>query len=473
MKVRALLATLGLVTMGGTACSGSDGSNGVDGRQGTQGVQGPTGPQGPQGPVGPSWDVGTGLLLQDNVLSVRYGEGENSAVASGDPRLANARIPLPGSDDYIQNGTTTQAGSFALSGTGQTQGRLTTKSDLRVDATSDPAKATPLLQVLSTSTTPSWTGFPLLTVDSAGGLLARGEQMVGRVPMSGAGIRMMWLPHLGAFRAGYADTQWNDGNIGTYSFAVGNLNTASGQGATAFGESCSASGTNATCLGVSNNASGSASLASGTVATAAGRAAVAMGGLVTANGDYSIAMGRAVSTKGYAGTFIWGDNSTATVAESTEANQFTVRAIGGIRLRTSSSLSTGCNLYPNSGAFECTSDRDVKEDFRPVDREALLRKVAKIPVETWRFKGTEGGVRHLGPVAQDFHEAFGLGSSDRSIGMLDINGVNMAAIQALELRTRELAAKTAEVDALKAEMAELRQGLSELRQALGQKAPRP
>jgi len=446
--------------------------------------------------------VGTGLVLQDNVLSIQYGDGATSAVASGDPRLTNARIPLPGSDDYVQNGTKPQPGSFALSGTGETGGRLTTKSDLLVNSTVDPSKPGPLLQVLATSDTPKWTGLPLLTVDAAGGILAQGEQGVGKVPATTKTVKLMWLPHVGAFRAGGAETQWTEGNIGAFSFATGTSTTASGKGSAAFGESCVASGidsfaagnssiasgtgsvsfgdncvasgVNAMCVGSANSAMGSSSLAVGTGATATGRNTVAIGSQVRAVGDFSIAMGQSVSTDGFLGAFIWGDGSLVpTPTTATANNQFTVRALGGIRLKTNAAMTIGCEIKPNSGSMDCTSDRDVKEDFRPVDREAVLEKVARLPIETWRYKGATSDGRHLGPVAQDFHAAFGLGSSDKSIGMLDINGVNMAAIQALELRTRELAAKTAEVDALKAEMAELRRGLSRLREAMEAKAQRP
>jgi uncharacterized protein YhaN len=94
-----------------------------------------------------------------------------------------------------------------------------------------------------------------------------------------------------------------------------------------------------------------------------------------------------------------------------------------------------------------------------------------MPVQSWRYKEERPDVRHLGPVAQDFRAAFGLGTDDKSIGLLDIDGVNMAAIQALERRTQELRAKSAEVDALKAELAELRQGLSRLEAAVQAQRP--
>src|SRR5438128_9422205 len=65
-------------------------------------------------------------------------------------------------------------------------------------------------------------------VDSAGGVVALGQIGYGIIPASGAGWRMMWYPQKVAFRAGYADAggQFDDANIGYYSWAGGTLNIA-------------------------------------------------------------------------------------------------------------------------------------------------------------------------------------------------------------------------------------------------------
>ena len=62
----------------------------------------------------------------------------------------------------------------------------------------------------------------------------------------------------------------------------------------------------------------------------------------------------------------------------------------------------------------------------------------------------------MGPMAEDFHQAFGLGAANTSIGVQDLAGVNLAAIKALEQRTAELQQKTAEVEQLRTEVNELR-----------------
>ncbi|MBJ6761560.1 tail fiber domain-containing protein [Myxococcaceae bacterium JPH2] len=440
------------------------------------GTAGDVGPQGPAGPAG-TYQVGPGLTLKDGVLSVSTGTTDTTVVAGNDTRLSDARPPLAGSGSYIQNGTTPQDASLTISGTATAKGPMTSRTNLRVDAQADVANPLPLLRVENSSATaPIWANYPLFTVDSAGGLLARGELGLGKVPMSGKGLRLMWHPSKAAFRAGGADTEWDDATVGNYSWAGGNASTASGYGTFAMGDHCVASATGAACFGSTNQATGTVSFASGASTTASGFAATAMGYTVSAQGqgsvaigyrvvadaDYATAMGTRVNTGGHLGSFIWGDNSTTTIASNSADNQFLVRAAGGVRLRTSPLLTTGCDLPAGSGVFACTSDRNQKEDFRALDGEEVLAKVARLSVDTWRYKEEAPGVRHLGPVAQDFRAAFGLGTDDKSIGMLDIDGVNMAAIQALERRTQELRARTAEVDTLKAELAELKRGLSRL-----------
>ncbi|TYR55767.1 tetratricopeptide repeat protein [Streptomyces parvus] len=67
----------------------------------------------------------------------------------------------------------------------------------------------------------------------------------------------------------------------------------------------------------------------------------------------------------------------------------------------------------------------------------ILAAVASLPVSTWSYRGEEG-VRHLGPMAQDWYAAFGLGADDRSIHVLDANGVAIVAMQALHRMVRDL-----------------------------------
>jgi hypothetical protein len=98
------------------------------------------------------------------------------------------------------------------------------------------------------------------------------------------------------------------------------------------------------------------------------------------------------------------------------------------------------------------SDRNQKEGFSPIDRAEILRDVAGLDITTWSYRADPDHTRHLGPMAQDFRATFGLGGSDKSIFLVDADGVALAAIQALD----------AEVSALRKESASLRRKVGEL-----------
>ncbi|MFI9741645.1 tail fiber domain-containing protein [Streptomyces sp. NPDC052494] len=84
----------------------------------------------------------------------------------------------------------------------------------------------------------------------------------------------------------------------------------------------------------------------------------------------------------------------------------------------------------------------------PVNGYQVLEQVVRLPVSTWRYHWDPPHVRHLGPMAQDWWKAFGVGENDRTICCTDANGVAIVAIQALH---RELAELRGEVAALRAQ----------------------
>jgi len=104
------------------------------------------------------------------------------------------------------------------------------------------------------------------------------------------------------------------------------------------------------------------------------------------------------------------------------------------------------------------SDRNSKENFQPVDPRTVLDKVAALPISRWNYKSDQS-TEHLGPVAQDFHAAFGLGADDRSIATIDESGVALAAIKGLHEVVKE---KDARIQALEESVAELKKLVSKL-----------
>ena len=74
----------------------------------------------------------------------------------------------------------------------------------------------------------------------------------------------------------------------------------------------------------------------------------------------------------------------------------------------------------------------------PVGLDDILARLVELPISVWTYGFDDPTVRHLGPMAQDFARAFGLGHNDRRIELVDANGVVMAACQALHRRVVDL-----------------------------------
>src|SRR5260370_270876 len=100
-------------------------------------------------------------------------------------------------------------------------------------------------------------------------------------------------------------------------------------------------------------------------------------------------------------------------------------------------ISTGVRLFSGGGGWASLSDRNVKEHFTPVDRWQLLARVLALPITTWKYKSQAASIRHIGPMAQDFHAAFDVGEDDKHITEIDEGGVALAAIQGLNQKMEE------------------------------------
>ncbi len=284
-----------------------------------------------------------------------------------------------------------------------------------------------------------------------------------------------------------------------------NAPVASGDHAIAMGRGAQASGDHAAVAGGEMNVANGdwAFIGGGSGNAALGRYATIPGGYTNSATTYSFAAGyraKAIHT----GCFVWSDMRYADFS-STRSNQFAVRAGGGMWIqaqasglspaacRIESTTANGVGLHvtqtssdanlvlsnPGSGdhikaysgagagtlvfrvanngavtalSFNPTSDRNAKDDFQAVEPREILEKVLALPITTWSFKAQDSSIRHIGPMAQDFHAAFGVGESDTVIATIDADGVALAAIQGL----------AAEVGGLKEENADLRARLERL-----------
>lgn len=138
------------------------------------------------------------------------------------------------------------------------------------------------------------------------------------------------------------------------------------------------------------------------------------------------------------------------------------RGNGGVKFFTNQALTAGVELAPGGSGWNVISDVNRKENFEALDGEEVLLRLRDVPVMTWNYKTQDATIRHAGPTARDFHAAFGLGESELMINTIDIDGIKLAAIKALEERTRELQEATAEIQALRAEAAAQKQRIEGL-----------
>ena len=96
---------------------------------------------------------------------------------------------------------------------------------------------------------------------------------------------------------------------------------------------------------------------------------------------------------------------------------------------------------------EHTADTAAVAQTEAVNGYQVLETVAALPVSTWRYLWEPEQVRHIGPMAQDWHAAFDFHHENTGvIPLVDANGIALVCIQALTRRLDEL---TAEVERLR------------------------
>ena len=123
-------------------------------------------------------------------------------------------------------------------------------------------------------------------------------------------------------------------------------------------------------------------------------------------------------------------------------------------------------FYPNgnleiSGNLIAASSRDIKNNISPVDQQSVLERVIALPINSWSYK-KEQGVTHIGPMAEDFFQSFGLGNTDKGISPVDTGGVALAAIQGLKQEKDE------EVEVLRARLQQQDERMRQLEMALAE-----
>lgn len=327
------------------------------------------------------------------------------------------------------------------------------------------------------------------------------NQATGRFSTVSGGLANIASIEWSTIDGGYSNTV--SGIASTIGGGV--LNTASGYAATIGG-------------GVSNTASGgnSSTVVGGYSNTAGGQFSTVGGGSFnTASADQSFAAGYSANVRSSdTGTFVWSDSTASATAPftSTGANQFLINATGGVGIGTNNPngyqlnvlatnkaiyggsnssagfgmvadnqaggdalyvggtgattgtvIATAVGAYLSSGGqWVNKSDRAAKAGFAAIDVGHVLDEVVAMPVTRWFYKAEGDAIHHIGPVAQDFHAAFGLGRDDKTIGTVDEGGVALAAIQGLnkklEIENKQL---HEQIDALSVRLSALEHGKGE------------
>ncbi len=123
------------------------------------------------------------------------------------------------------------------------------------------------------------------------------------------------------------------------------------------------------------------------------------------------------------------------------------------------------HLIRINGSFEVMggltnpSSAEVKENFQVIERQNILDQLSQIKIQEWSYENVPD-VRHVGPTAEDFHAAFGVGKDDKTISTIDADGVAFLAIQALNEKLQT------EVGALQDKNRQLEERLVRLEKAM-------
>lgn len=176
--------------------------------------------------------------------------------------------------------------------------------------------------------------------------------------------------------------------LGSSSTALGNRTVASGINAVALGCATVANGWFGTAMGYHSTASGVYATALGYETIADGYVSLALGANTAASNSYTLAAGYRAKAM-HAGTFVWGDSQEADFPSSA-ANQFLIRAGGGVGIGTSAPASalhvagtvTAEGLRLPGGANGALMTMDATGTLRPDTAMRLL------PVESVAFNLT-------------------------------------------------------------------------------------
>jgi hypothetical protein len=225
--------------------------------------------------------------------------------------------------------------------------------------------------------------------------------------------------------------------------------------------------------------------------TVAGNAATIAGGSDnTTDGFYATVPGGLAGAAEADRSFVWNNgasyhdipnsntdglsSNTAVNGESvTGTDTFSVSATGGVRFITGTVESPQVTYIPSDSAgWTTTSSRTVKTNIDPIEPAKALSGVEQMEIATWEYENDDGEgseTTHIGPMAEDFHDAFDVGSSDKHINSINADGAAFAAIQGLSEKLDE---KDDRIDGLEQEVEQKEDQIEELKRESEQKDDR-
>ncbi|HNW97448.1 MAG TPA: tail fiber domain-containing protein [Bacteroidales bacterium] len=427
----------------------------TSGTAGATGATGPTGSDGATGPTGPSGEVGatgvTGPLVAGTSGQTLRHDGAGWA--------ANSLLFNNGT--YIGIGTSNPSALLQVSDSG-----LVIKSTGEIQTI---GKGTGTI----IGNARGLGSIDLQTKRDTANLVASGQYSV-----IGGGISNLANYNYSTVSGGYRNRATNTYTTiggGYYNQASGTLsaigggdsNEAAGAAATVGGGRFNnSSGYRGTIGGGYSNISSNyySTVGGGYMNTAGGYAATIPGGYLNrADSSYCFAAGYRAKAVHH-GAIVFGDMTNSDIA-STAENQFTIRASGGTRIFSNGTLSAGVLLAAGGSSWSAVSDSTLKRNIRTVDGSEILTKLIQVPISRWSYKSQDASIEHIGPMAQDFFAAFGLGEDNKHINTLDPDGIALAGVQQLAIdnikQQKLIDIQKIEIDDLKARIEKLEKLLEE------------
>ena len=295
--------------------------------------------------------------------------------------------------------------------------------------------------------------------DDNGGFAVSGQLGGGAIPAQGAGTRLKWYPGKAAFRVGgVTGSQWNDGNVGDYSVAMGSNTTASGLRSTAMGSLTIARGVNSTAMGAFTTAAGHGSVAMGLGTRALAHEMVAIG-------NYNSPTGVTGSSAFDRPAFVVGNGT----SDSNRSHALLLLANGDLRISgpmrvgqfPSTTGTTVCRTT-NGTLANCSSSERLKEDVSDLGRADAIALVEQLRPVSFRWR--DSGQEDLGLIAEELASleprlvTYGESGDVEGVNFRHLTAVLIAALQHVQTDFEaRLAAQRTEVEELQERLAALEQ----------------